>query len=343
MIRIGNRTVSDQEPAYIIAEIGVNHNGSMELAKRLIDHAHDAQVDAVKFQTFHHEELVSSQAGLVEYQKRSGYSSQQEMLRRLELSEGDFAELKCYCDARGITFLSTPFDGKSAEFLQRLEVEAFKIGSGDLTHYPLLGQIQSYGKPMLLSTGMSTLGEIEGVLDFLGDSCPVALFHCTSAYPAAYADLHLRAIETLEPAFRKIVGYSDHSLGLEVPIAAIAKGYQFIEKHFTLDKSMEGPDHRASLEPDEMQRMVQAIRNVEASMGKSAKRIARSEVETRRLVRRGIYARRALIPGEKLQQDDLLYLRPLSSIEACEYQNVIGKKVRREVKQGEPLAWEDLS
>lgn len=343
MLQIGHRIVSDQEPAYIIAEIGVNHNGSIELAKRLIDLAHEAQVDAVKFQMFHHEELVSEQAGLVEYQKRSGYSSQKEMLRQLELSERDFAELKHYCDRRGITFLSTPFDGKSADFLHRLEVGAFKVGSGDLTNYPLLGQIQSYGKPILLSTGMSTLGEVEAVLDFLGDSCPLAIFHCTSAYPARYDDLHLRAIETLKSAFRKTVGYSDHSLGFEVPIAAVAMGYKIIEKHFTLDKSMEGPDHRASLEPLEMKRMVQAIRNIEASLGKSIKRIAPSEIETRSLVRRGIYAGRDLEAGGRIGLDDLLYLRPLTSIEACDYRKVIGKTLRRPKKKGEPLSWEDIS
>ncbi|MGG1664117.1 N-acetylneuraminate synthase [Brevibacillus sp. NRS-1366] len=343
MIRIGNRTVSDQEPAYIIAEIGVNHNGSIELAKKLVDLAHEAKVDAVKFQMFHHEELVSGQAGLVEYQKRSGYSSQHEMLRQLELSEQDFAKLKLYCDGRGITFLSTPFDGKSADFLQRLEVGAFKVGSGDLTHYPLLRQIQSYGKPILLSTGMSTLSEIEAVLDFLGDSCSIALFHCTSAYPAPYEDLNLRVMETLRSAFRKTIGYSDHSLGVEVPIAAVAMGYTMIEKHFTLDTSMEGPDHRASLDPAEMKRMVQAIRHIEAAVGKSIKRIAPSESETRRLVRRGIFAGRDLEPGVLIGLDDLLYLRPLSSIEACDYQKVIGKILRRPKKKGEPFSFEDFS
>ncbi|MEX2105246.1 MAG: N-acetylneuraminate synthase family protein, partial [Bacilli bacterium] len=270
-IIIGNKQISELSPVYIIAEIGVNHNGSIDQAKRLIDAAILTGADAVKFQMFRTESLVSEEAPLASYQKTSGINNQKEMLERLELSRDEFVILKKYCDDANITFLSTPFDESSAYELNELNVPAFKIGSGDLTNFPLLTQVNRFNKPIILSTGMSTIQEIKAALRVIDTNPHVVLMHCTSAYPAHFQDLHLNVIRTFKLMFNTIIGYSDHSLGIEVPIATVAMGYKVIEKHFTLDKFAEGPDHKTSLTPDEFNQMVKSIRYVEKALGSTYK------------------------------------------------------------------------
>ena len=258
---------------YIIAEVGVNHNGDIRLAKQMIDAAKDAGVDAVKFQTFIAENLVSSCAEKADYQKETTGSdeSQLDMIKKLELSFDDFAELKSYCASRNLDFMSTPFDFESIDFLAELGQEIFKIPSGEITNLPYLLEIGKLKQKVILSTGMSTLSEIADALKILKDAgtAEITLLHCNTAYPTPYEDVNLNAMHTLKDVFNIPVGYSDHTPGIEVPVAAVAKGAVVIEKHFTLDKNMEGPDHKASLEPDELKQIVTAIRNIEKALGRT--------------------------------------------------------------------------
>ncbi len=340
---IDNKEISEHSPVYIIAEIGVNHNGSIVQAKHLIDAAIVAGADAVKFQMFRTERLVIDNAPLADYQLNDTYNNQKEMLKSLELSKDDFVELKKYCDHSPITFISTPFDEISAIELNDLDVPVFKIGSGDLTNFPLLTQVNHFKKPIILSTGMSTIQEIKATLHILGNNPHVILMHCTSAYPAHFHDLHLNAIRTFKMMFNTVVGYSDHSLGMEVPIAATALGYKVIEKHFTLDKSADGPDHKTSLTPTEFTHMVQSIRNVERALGSTIKKATASEKEMKKIVRRGIYAKSDLSQGHELTVNDLNYLRPLSEIEACHYEKVIGRTLRISKNKGQAFQWCDFN
>src|SRR5690606_33903649 len=290
--RIGTRRIGPGQPVFIIAEAGVNHNGRLDLAHRLVDAAADAGADAVKFQTFRAERIASASAPRAKYQvaSDSGDQSQVEMLKALELEPGDFRELAEHARERGLVFLSTPFDSESVDLLATLPVPAYKIGSGDLTNMPLLQRVAALGLPVILSTGMATLGEVEEALTWLrqaGDP-PVALLHCTSAYPAPYDALNLRAMETLRQAFGCPVGYSDHSLGIEVPVAAVAIGACILEKHLTLDRSLPGPDHAASLEPAEFSLMVQAIRHIEVALGSPVKAPQPVEEDVRLAARKSI-------------------------------------------------------
>ncbi|WP_025026600.1 N-acetylneuraminate synthase family protein [Caldalkalibacillus mannanilyticus] len=345
-MRLGAQEILDTAGMYVIAEIGVNHNGSIILAKQLIEEAKRAGANAVKFQMFSAEQLASDQAELAGYQEKVKASNQKEMLSALELKKEDFRELKHYCDQVGITFLATPFDLQSAHFLHKLGMVAFKIGSGDLTNAPLLGLVASFRKPLLLSTGMSTLSEIEQALSWLTENQEVALFHCTSAYPAPFEELHLKVIETYRKAFQgsqvKKIGYSDHSQGIYVPIAAAALGYKLIEKHLTLDHSLEGPDHEASLTPTEFKEMVEGIRQIEKSLGGTVKQVTSSEAETKPKVRRGIYLAKALEQGHILTEADLICLRPAHHMEAAQFFNVIGKKLMTRKQKGEALHWNDI-
>lgn len=341
-IKIGNKIISNNHEVFIIAEVGVNHNGSVELAKKLVYEAYVAGVDAVKFQMYHTDELVIENGELADYQKKTRYKNQREMLRQYQLNEKQMTEIKRYCDQLGILFIATAADQRSACFLNEINVPAFKVGSGDLTNLPLLKFLQKFEKPIILSTGMSTLSEIEYTLNNLSSSPGIALLHCTSSYPAPFTDLHLQAIHTLKNAFHKIIGYSDHSVGIEVPLATVALGYLIIEKHFTLDKTMEGPDHAASLEPHELRTMVQGIRNIETALGTTQKKVAPSEQSTKNIVRRSIYLDKDIKEGHILQMEDLCFLRPVQGIEACFYEKVIGKPIRKGKKKGEPLFWKDL-
>lgn len=345
-MRLGAQEISDKTGMYIIAEIGVNHNGSIILAKQLIEEAKQAGADAVKFQMFSAEQLASEQAKLATYQEKVKAANQKDLLSALELKKEEFRELKDYCDQIGMTFLATPFDLKSAYFLHELGMVAFKIGSGDLTNAPLLRLVASFHKPLLLSTGMSTLSEIEEALSWVSNHQEIALFHCTSAYPAPFEELHMNVIKTYQAAFQgsqvKVIGYSDHSQGIQVPLAATALGYKLIEKHLTLDHSLEGPDHEASLTPQEFKEMVEGIRQIEKSLGSTVKQVTSSEVLTKPRVRRGIYLAKPLEKGHILTEDDLICLRPTHEIEASQFFNVIGRILKTRKKKGEALHWNDL-
>ena len=326
---------------FIIAEAGVNHNGSLELAKKLIEKAKEVGADAVKFQTFKAENVISSHAPMAEYQKKNlgKEMSQIEMIKKLELSYDDFKILKEYCDEVGITFLSSPFDVESARFLANLGMEIFKIPSGEITNYPLLKEIGSYGKKVILSTGMADLGEIEDALDVLISSGTkrenITVLHCTSEYPAPYEEVNLRAMLTIKDAFKVRVGYSDHTEGIEIPIAAVALGAEVIEKHFTLDKNLPGPDHKASLEPEEFKRMVTAIRNVERALGTGIKKPSPSELKNRKVVRKSIVAKRRIKKGEIFTEENITTKRPEGGLSPMMWKKVLGKKAPRDFEKDE--------
>jgi N,N'-diacetyllegionaminate synthase len=341
--KIRNHILHENSPAYIIAEIGVNHNGDIELAKKAIDAAAEAGANAVKFQTFQSNKLVSKYAEKAQYQKENTEDEEKqfEMLQKLELSPGDFIFLKNYCDEKGIDFLSSPFDEESAEFLKNIGVNAFKIGSGELTNIKLLKKISQYKLPIILSTGMANMGEIEDALNLLEDN-EVALLHCTSNYPAPYEEINLKAIITMGIAFRKMIGYSDHSIGVEVPISAVALGAKIIEKHFTLDKTLQGPDHKSSLNPQEFSKLVKSIRNVEKSLGNGIKKCMPSEYPNKMLVRKSIVANQSIKKGEVLTEENMALKRPGSGISPEYYDMLLGRTVKNSIKEDQFITWEDL-
>lgn len=352
---------------YIIAEAGVNHNGSLEQAIRLVDVAAEAGADAVKFQTFKADKLVSCSAPKAEYQvKNTGASeSQHEMIRKLELDEAAHVALDLHCKAKGIEFLSTPFDLDSLDMLVwKFDLSRIKLSSGDITNAPLLFEVARTGKPVILSTGMSTLGEIElalGILAFgysernLSPSLPafetaygsamgrkalhenVTLLHCTTEYPAPFADINLRAMATLRQAFGLPVGYSDHTQGIAIPVAAVALGAIIIEKHFTLNRNLPGPDHKASLEPDELKQMVCAIREVELALGSAIKQPAASELGNRRVARKSLVAARDICKGESFTQDNLVVKRPGDGISPICYWEWLAKIADRDYQQDDKV------
>lgn len=331
---------------FIIAEAGVNHNGNIEIAKKLVDVACKAGVDAIKFQTFKADKLVTRKAEMAEYQKQNigNNESQYQMLKKLELSYEDHVELYNYCEKKGIMFISTPFDIDSVDLLEKLGVKLYKIGSGDLTNMLLLKYIARKNKPIILSTGMASLGEVEEAIDWIKEegNNDIILLHCTSNYPTAYEDVNLRAMETMRQAFKLPVGYSDHTIGIEVSIAAVAMGACVIEKHFTLDKEMEGPDHRASLEPEELKQMVSSIRSIELSMGDGIKRCSESEMNNIKVVRKSIVVNKTIEPGTILTKDILRIKRPGYGIQPKFIDKIIGIKVNKKIKKDTVLRWEDL-
>jgi len=331
---------------FIIAEAGVNHNGDIRLAHKLVDAAKEAGADAVKFQTFKAENVVSKLADKAEYQKETTNSkeSQYEMIKKLELSFEDFVKIKDYCDKKDIIFLSTPFDYESVGFLESL-VPLYKIGSGEITNLPFLEYVAKKGKPMILSTGMSTLGEVEEAVKTIinvTSSLPLTLLHCVSNYPAKYEDVNLKAMLTLKEVFELPVGYSDHTLGIEIAIAAVALGAKVIEKHFTLDRGLPGPDHKASLEPDELKKMVKAIRNVEKALGSGIKKPAQSELKVMKVARRSLVAARDIRAGEVIKESDILIKRPETGILPKFKEIIIGMRLTRDVKKDNPFDWEDF-
>lgn len=316
---------------FIIAEAGVNHNGSLKLAKKLVDLACAAGADAVKFQTFKTEELVTLSAPKAEYQKRTvPGKSQYEMLKKLELSQKDFVELFKYCKKKGIMFLSTPFDAQSASFLHKLGMKIFKISSGELTNHPLIRQIATYGKPIILSTGMATLKEVGKAVKEAHKVANrrITLLHCTSNYPARPEDVNLRAMQTLGRTFKVPAGYSDHTEGLIIPIAAAALGAAVIEKHFTLDKSLPGPDHQVSLSPAELKEMICSIRTVELAQGDGVKKPTKEEASTRKLARKSIVARAYIERSNIIQPDMLACKRPGHGLPPVYLDRVIGRKAK---------------
>jgi len=343
-LRIGTRAVGPGQPCFIIAEAGVNHNGDLDLAKRLIDAARMAGAEAVKFQTFAADRLVTPDAPKTEYQKLTTGSAetQLEMLRRLELPAEAHGPLMEYCKRRGLLFLSTPFDEECADMLEALQVGAYKVSSGELTNLPLLAHIARKGKPLIVSTGMASLGEVETAVATVRDAGnpALALLHCVSNYPAAPQDVNLRAMRTLELAFGRPVGYSDHTMGIEVSIAAVALGACIIEKHFTVDRSLPGPDHQASLVPDELAALVRGIRNTEAALGDGCKRPAMSEANTAAAARRSLVAARDLPAGIQLTDDLLALRRPGTGLPPSARPYVVGRKLRRAVLKGTQLMWD---
>lgn len=328
---------------FIIAEAGVNHNGSLELAFKLIDVAARAGADAVKFQTFKADKVASSFAEKAEYQKDTTDPGQShlDMLKHLELSSEAYVRLKTYAEDKGLVFMSTPFDIESARFLRDLGMEIFKISSGDITNYFLLKEIASYRKKVILSTGMSTLGEVESALEvFLSWGLrreDIRLLHCTTEYPSPYECVNLLAMQTMRRAFDVEVGYSDHTMGIEIAIAAVALGAQVIEKHFTLDKSLPGPDHRASLEPDELEQMVKAIRNVEDALGDGVKRPAECELKNINVARRSLFAARDISKGEPFSTENIIALRPGTGLSPMLWPKIEGKRALKDYKRGQPI------
>lgn len=326
---------------YIIAEAGVNHNGKLDLALKLCDAAKEAGVDAVKFQTWKTENIVTAQARQAAYQtENTGVEeSQFDMLKKLELSYDHFRYIQDYCRKIGIDFLSTPDEEESLEFLVSLGLPFIKVGSGEVTNIPYLRKIGSKRKPVILSTGMSNLAQVATAYDTLvkAGADGVSLLHCTTNYPCPMDEVNLRAMVTLCDAFKCQVGYSDHTMGTEVPVAAVALGAEIIEKHFTLDRTMEGPDHKASLEPAELKLMVQQIRNIEAALGDGIKRPNKSEAENAKVVQKSILAKRPIKKGETLTEENLTVKRAGAGIPANLWDSVVGGIAIKDFEIDEPI------
>lgn len=334
---IGNET-------FIIAEAGVNHNGDKNLAYKLIDIAKESGANAVKFQTFKAEKGISKYTKMADYQKKNlgKEDSQIEMIKKLELSYKDFEDLKKYCDEKGIIFLSSPFDEESIEFLDKL-VPYYKIPSGEIVNYPFLKLIAEKNKPIIMSTGMANLSDVEKALDTIysiNQHAEIYLLHCTTNYPTPYEEVNLKAMITLKEAFKIPVGYSDHTLGIEVPIAAVAMGAQIIEKHFTLDRNLPGPDHKASLEPNELKAIVNAIRNIEKALGNGIKKPNKSEKEIEKVVKKKLIATRDIKSGETISEKDIAIKRSNIGLSPDFLEVIIGKKIIKNIKEDEGFTWE---
>jgi len=327
----------------VVAEGGVNHNGSPRRALTMVDEAAKAGADAIKFQTFITERVVSRGAPKADYQmKTGGGKTQLEMLKPLELSSRDFSEISERAQRRNLLFLSTPFDEESVDLLEELGVPAYKVGSGELTNLPFLEYVAKKGKPVILSTGMSYLEEVqEAVSTILNQGNDrIILMHCVTSYPANPADANLRAIQTLRETFNVPVGFSDHTLGMEVALAAVALGAVMIEKHLTLSQSLPGPDHKASLEPEEFGQMVRGIRVVERALGSATKAPTKEELKMRKIARRSIVASVEISEGEKITRSMVVFKRPGSGIAPRDLQLLLGKKAKRKIKPDETLTWD---
>ncbi len=334
MVTVGDRRIGPGEPCFVIAEGGVNHNGDPVLARRLIDAAREAGADAVKFQTFDPSALASDDAPKAAYQaERQGPGTQREMLERLVLSHETHVELKAYAERSGLLFLSTPFDEGSADFLESLGVAAFKLPSGELTNHPFLAHVARKRRPILLSTGMANLDEVRAAVGAIRGAAdvPIALLHCVSCYPARAEDSNLRAMDTLRREFGVPVGWSDHTLGIHMAVAAAALGANLIEKHITLDRTMPGPDHAASLEPYELRELVRAVRAVSAGLGDGRKVPVPAEVPIAAVARKSLHWSRPLRAGELVRADHLIALRPGTGISPAHMNTVVGRRVRADV------------
>lgn len=321
----------------IIAEAGENHNGSLELAYRLIDKAVEAKVDIVKFQTGKPELVTSKYSDMAEYQKENiGVDeSQLEMLKKIMLPFEAFKKLKDYCDEKGIEFLSTPFDLESVDLLHDIGMKTWKIPSGEITNLPLLIKIANLHEPIILSTGMSNMQEVKDAVKVLKDNGAgeITLLHCTTEYPAPYEDVNLKAMETMRKEAGLNVGYSDHTKGIEIPVAAVAMGATVIEKHFTLDRNMEGPDHKASLEPDELKQMVDSIRNVEKAIGNGEKIVSASEEKNIAIARKSIIAKTNIKVGDVFTEENITTKRPGSGINPMDWFKLLGKTAKHDYKE----------
>ncbi len=324
----------------IIAEAGVNHNGDLHTAMEMVDRAKQCGVDIIKFQTFNVDDLVSDNAEMARYQKNNigREQSQKEMLESLALSSDDFIKLHKYCVSKNIRFLSTPFDIDSIHFLDKLQ-DFWKVPSGEINDYPYLVEIARTHKPVILSTGMSTMDEIEAAIETLKEngSGSIKLMHCTTEYPAPFNDVNLNAINTLRERFGCETGYSDHTQGIVIPIAAVSMGATIIEKHFTLDRRMEGPDHKASLEPDELAKMVQGIRHIELAMGNGIKNPTPEELQNRTAARKSIVARKDITCGELLSEDNITTKRPGNGINPMIWPSILGTRAIRSFRKDEQI------
>jgi N-acetylneuraminate synthase/N,N'-diacetyllegionaminate synthase len=333
----------------IIAEAGVNHNGSMDLAKHLIDVAAAAGADFIKFQTFKADKLVSLAAAKATYQQNNfpdADAYQYQMLKKLELDVEKHKELIRYAGQKKIKFLSTAFDLDSVDMLNELGITHFKIPSGEITNLPLIEKIGRLGKPVILSTGMSNIGEIEQAIDVLYATGlsrnQITVLHCNTQYPTPMQDVNLRAMQTIAQTFGVKAGYSDHTLGIEVPIAAVAMGATIIEKHFTTDRNLPGPDHRASLEPEELKQMVTSIRNIEKALGSSIKQPSASEKPNIELARKSIHLANDKKKEEAIALEDMIMLRPGDGISPMQYKLVVGRRITDDLPAGHKLHWKDL-
>jgi N,N'-diacetyllegionaminate synthase len=344
-VPVGERFVGLGEPCFVIAEAGVNHNGDPELAAKLVDAAAEAGADAVKFQTWITEDLVASDAPTAEYQRRVGpQAMQDELLKGLELSYDDFRDLQQHALRRGITFLSTPDEERSVDFLDEIDVPCFKIGSPEIRNLPYLRYVARKGRPLLLSTGMSDLADVGRAVHAIEETGnrDIVLLHCVSAYPADPADANLRAMATLADAFGHPVGFSDHTIGTEVPAAAVALGACVLEKHLTLDRSLPGPDHASSLDPAEFEQLVRVIRTVEQALGTGEKQPAASEADARGALEKSILARRPIHAGETIAEDALVFRRAAGGLPVGELDRVIGRRTTRSLAENEAVTLEAL-
>jgi len=344
-IQIGNK-ILDSSSCLIIAEAGVNHNGDIKKAKRMIDIAKEAGADAIKFQTFKAEKMITKNAPKAKYQIRNTEkdSSQYEMLKKLELSKEEFKELYDYAKRKEILFLSTPFDFESVDFLESLGVSAFKISSADLTNLPLLEHVAKKRKPMIISTGMATFDEISEAIDAIKSTGneEIVLLHCTTDYPAKFESLNLKVIPALEKTFKLHVGFSDHSPGIYAPLMAIAMGAILIEKHFTLDKNLDGPDHKASLNPDELKKLVKAVRLGEKALGDGIKKPLPEEEENKKIARKSIVANMDIPKGGLITRESIDFKRPGTGLAPKEYKKILNKKAKRNIKKDEMILQDDV-
>lgn len=324
---------------FIIAEAGVNHNGNSENAKELVRIAAEAGADAVKFQVFEPEKLLTRSAPKAAYQKAAACKdeTQMDMLRKLTLSHQDFIELKAYCDKKGIMFLATPFDSESIDFLESVNMPVYKIPSGEITDLPFLIKIAGLKKPVIMSTGMCGMNDIKSAVNALISNGVknLTLLHCNTQYPTPFSDVNLKAMITMKNEFHLKVGYSDHTLGTEVPIAAAALGADAIEKHFTIDRGMEGPDHKASLEPRELKEMITSIRHIEKALGDGRKRVTESERGNIEIVRKSIVAKKAIHSGEIFTEENITAKRPGNGISPMKWFDVLGRRAKRDFTRDE--------
>ena len=339
---IGKRIISTESPSYIIAEAGSNHNRDIKLAYRLIDIAAAARADAVKFQTFSADKIASKIDNSLTRIDFAGMKSLHELYAKIELPREWHKDLFEYAEEKQIAFLSTPFDEKAVEELHKLGVNAFKIASFEITHFPLLKIAAQTGKPVLLSTGMANLGEIEEAIQVLIENgCnQVGLFHCGISYPMPPEEINLKAMETMATAFQCPVGYSDHSLDITIPIAAVARGAKLIEKHFTLDKTLPGPDHSFALDPEELKLMVESIKTVEKAIGSHAKGTTESEKIHKKRGRRSLFARKDINKGTIVNETMISVLRPASGLHPRHLKDIIGRKILRDISENEPITWD---
>ena len=331
----------------IIAEAGVNHNGNFELAKQLVDKAVEGGADIVKFQTCKAENVISRYADKAEYQKvtTGEADSQLEMVRKLMLTYEEYGKLKEYCDEKGIEFLSTAFDLPSVDYLHSIGMRRWKIPSGEITNLPLLIKIAKLGEPIIMSTGMSELSEVEDAIKVLKENGAgeITILHCTTEYPAPYEDVNLKAIDTMKETFGLPVGYSDHTKGLEIPVAAVARGACVIEKHFTLDRNMEGPDHKASIEPDELKQMVDMIRHVEVAIGDGIKKVSPSELKNQDIARKSIIAKTAIKAGDVFTEENITTKRPGSGINPMKWFDLLGKTAKHDYQEDYLIEEDELN